>query len=394
MTRIEGDFLSSPGLQRLLSLLTDAGHQALIVGGAVRNALLGDDVSDVDLSTDALPGRVAELAKSAGMKAVPTGIDHGTVTIITPDSDRWRSFEVTTFRRDVETDGRFAVVSFSTDIADDARRRDFTMNALYATADGRVLDPIGGLPDLMARRLRFVGDARARIAEDYLRILRFFRFHAWYGAAGAADPEAVAACAELAHGLDRISKERIGDEMRKLLSAPAPGDALHLMDVTGVLQHILPGAKIEVLDSLLKIEDLPDWVLRLATLQADDPRQSMRLSNDTNENILHLQRLVARDDDLERIAYTCDKQLARQLALYRLALGRDVPTDWNHQIDHAHSQKLPISAADLMPAMTGPALGIALRAADEHWIETGFQANRDELLAVARAAGRQAGAEQ
>lgn len=394
MIRIEGEFLSSPGLQRLLSVLTDSGYQALIVGGAVRNALLDENVSDVDLSTDAVPERVAELAKGAGMKAVPTGIDHGTVTIVTPDDNRWRSFEVTTFRRDVETDGRHAVVSFSTAIEDDAQRRDFTMNALYATADGRVLDPIGGLPDLMARRLRFVGDARARITEDYLRILRFFRFHAWYGAPGTADPNAVAACAELAQGLDRISKERIGDEMRKLLSAPDPGDALRLMDETGVLQQILPGARIGLFNALLDVEDQPDWVLRLATLQADDPRTALRLSNSTFENIAKLQQLAGGDDSLERVAYTYGTELARQLALYRLALGQNLSPDWAGRINHAHSQKLPIRAADLMPAMNGPALGIALRAADEHWIKTGFQASRDELLTVARTAGLQAGADR
>lgn len=394
MIRIEGEFLSSPGLQRLLSALTDAGHQALIVGGAVRNALLGENVSDVDLSTDARPERVADLAKDVGMKAVPTGIDHGTVTIVAPDDNRWRSFEVTTFRRDVETDGRHAVVSFSTAIEDDAQRRDFTMNALYATADGQVLDPIGGLPDLMARKLRFVGDARARITEDYLRILRFFRFHAWYGAPGAADPDAVAACADLAQGLDRISKERIGDEMRKLLSAPDPGDALRLMNETGVLQQILPGAGIDLFNALLRVEDPPDWVLRLATLQADDPRTALRLGNRTFENIARLQNLAGRDDSLERVAYTHGTQLARQLALYRLALGHSISPDWAQRINHAQSQKLPICAADLMPAMNGPALGIALRAADEHWIETGFQASRDELLTVARAAGLQAGADR
>ena len=393
MTRIEGNFLSSPGLHRVLSVLTGGGHQALIVGGAVRNALLGQTVSDIDLATDARPERVVELTQAAGLKAVPTGIDHGTVTIVTGDDLPWRSFEVTTFRRDIETDGRHAVVSFSTDIADDARRRDFTMNALYATADGRVLDPIGGLPDLLARRLRFVGKARARITEDYLRILRFFRFHAWYGAPGAADPDAVTACGELAQGLQRISKERIGDEMRKLLSAPNPGDALHLMDQTGVLQQVLPGARLDTLQALLTCEDQPDWVLRLAALQADDPRAALRIGNSAVETVALLQRLSDREDSLERVSYTHGKDLARQLALYRMAIGRDIPPDWRHRIEQAHAQKLPIAASDLMPHITGPALGIALRAAEAHWIETGFQASRDRLLSIARSAGRQGGAQ-
>ena len=387
MSAIRAEFLSSPGLQQVLTTLTAAGHQALIVGGAVRNAVLGEDVSDVDLSTDALPQQVIDLAGAAGLKTVPTGIEHGTVTVLTTESGPWRSFEITTFRRDVETDGRHAVVSFSTDLAEDARRRDFTMNALYATAKGEVLDPIGGLPDLLARRLRFVGDARARITEDYLRILRFFRFHAWYGAPGAADPDALAACAELAAGLNRISKERIGEEMQKLLKAPDPMDALCLMEQTGVLQHVLPGARLDLLTALRRVETAPDWRLRLATLQADDPRGSLRLSNRSARTVMQLRELAQGDDSLERIAYRHGQDLGRQVAQYRLAEGRDLPPDWDRRIQRAAQQKLPISATDLMPQLSGAALGAALRMAEDHWIDSDFRATAPDLLALARGAG-------
>src|SRR5690606_28837267 len=157
--------------------LREHGHRALVVGGAVRNAVLGIAPGDIDISTDARPERVQELAEAAGLRQIPTGIDHGTVTVMVDGEP----FEVTTFRRDVATDGRRAVVEFSTDVADDARRRDFTMNALYLEADGSVVDPLGGLEDALARRVRFIEDSKQRIREDYLRILRFFRFNAWYG---------------------------------------------------------------------------------------------------------------------------------------------------------------------------------------------------------------------
>ena len=192
MTRLGDPWLVAPRTQAVCALLTEAGHAAYLVGGCVRNALLGAPVADIDLATDALPQAVLALAEAAGVKAVPTGIEHGTVTLVLEG----QPFEVTTFRRDVETFGRHAVVAFSRDIAEDAARRDFTMNALYAKPDGALVDPLGGLPDLRAGRVRFVGAAEARIAEDYLRILRFFRFHAWYGhPEDGLDPEGLAACA-------------------------------------------------------------------------------------------------------------------------------------------------------------------------------------------------------
>jgi poly(A) polymerase len=175
--RITGDWLAQPGTQALCGALEAAGYRALFVGGCVRNALLGVSVADVDIATDARPETVTRLAEAAGLRVVPTGIEHGTVTVIAGGVPH----EVTTFRRDVETDGRRAVVAFAQDVAEDAARRDFTMNALYADLRGNVIDPLSGLPDLVARRLRFVGDAHQRIREDYLRILRFFRFHAHYG---------------------------------------------------------------------------------------------------------------------------------------------------------------------------------------------------------------------
>ena len=235
--RINADWIRAEGLQSVMGLLTVAGHQAFLVGGCVRNALISQPVADIDIATDAVPERVVALAEQAGHKVVPTGIDHGTVTVIAGGEVH----EVTTFRRDVATDGRRATVAYATDLADDAARRDFTMNALYADASGQIYDPLGGLPDLLARRVRFVGDAAARIKEDYLRILRFFRFHAWYGDPGRGiDAEALAACAEHANGISRLSCERVGHEMRKLLAAPDPAPSVAAMHSAGILQQVLP----------------------------------------------------------------------------------------------------------------------------------------------------------
>ncbi|TGN45943.1 CCA tRNA nucleotidyltransferase, partial [Paracoccus liaowanqingii] len=261
MTRLPPQILQDQGLRRVLDALQAQGDGAWLVGGVVRNALLGEPLDDIDIATDATPDRVQALASAAGLRAVPTGIDHGTVTLVADG----RGFEVTTFRRDVETDGRHATVAFSTDLAEDAARRDFTMNALYADASGQVIDPVGGLPDLVARHLRFVGDPNARIAEDYLRILRFFRFFARYGRQ--ADPAAVAACAAHRDGLARIARERIGAETKKLLAAPDPGPAVALMAQTGVLDLVLPGADPAALDALLAAEPAPGgWLRRLAAL--------------------------------------------------------------------------------------------------------------------------------
>ena len=215
--KIAGEWIEAAHVQQVLHMLTDAGHQAFLVGGCVRNALLGQPVADIDISTDAMPERVVALAGATGLKAVPTGIEHGTITVVAEGVGH----EITTFRRDVETDGRRAVVAFSTRIEDDAARRDFTMNALYADATGAVVDPMGGLADLWARRVRFVGDADERIREDLLRILRLFRFHAWYGdPEEGLDADGLAACAANSAGIETLSRERIGHEMRRLLAAP------------------------------------------------------------------------------------------------------------------------------------------------------------------------------
>ncbi|MGA1761162.1 MAG: CCA tRNA nucleotidyltransferase, partial [Paracoccaceae bacterium] len=237
--KITGDWISQAACQSVCALLNRHGFAAYFVGGCVRNDLLGAPISDLDISTDARPEIVMDLAQAAGIRAVATGIDHGTVTLVIDG----RPFEITTFRNDVETDGRHAKVRFSTNIADDAARRDFTMNALYADAAGNIIDPLGGLGDLRARHLRFVGIPQDRIREDYLRILRFFRFTAYYGDPDLGfDADALDAIARNLDGLPKLSRERVGSEMTKLLSALDPAPAVAAMRACGVLTALLDGA--------------------------------------------------------------------------------------------------------------------------------------------------------
>ena len=381
--KITAPFLHDPALIAVLDAIEAGGHRALPVGGCVRNAALNMPVADVDIATDARPDRVIALADDAGLRTVPTGIDHGTVTVLSGG----QPFEVTTFRRDVETDGRHAVVVFADRIEDDAQRRDFTMNALYCDRDGTVIDPVGGLDDLAAQRLRFVGRAEDRITEDYLRILRFFRFFAWYGRD--ADADALAACAALRGGLENISKERVGAEMRKLLAAPDPGPAIALMKDAGVLALVLPGADAAGLAAMLAVEDSPNWPRRLAAMAPDDPSAALRLSRDETRVQAVLASALADGFTLDQAAFYLGGDLGRDYALLRAArTGHDLPPGWQDRIDHAASSRLPISAADLMPDLQGPALGQGLRAAESAWVKGGFADRTAALIDIALRAGQ------
>ncbi len=230
-------WLTTGALSRLLGVLDTGGEEARVVGGAVRNALLGLPVAEINVATTAVPEEVVKRAGAAGFKPVPTGIEHGTVTVVIDK----QPFEVTTLRKDIETDGRHAKVAFGRDWKTDAERRDFTINALSAKRDGTVYDYAGGLDDLAARRVRFIGDPGKRIAEDYLRILRFFRFHAAYGTSDHPDAEGIAACIAGRDGLAQLSRERVRMELMKLLVATHAVPALISMTDAGLLLRVLGG---------------------------------------------------------------------------------------------------------------------------------------------------------
>ncbi|MGO8916743.1 MAG: CCA tRNA nucleotidyltransferase [Stellaceae bacterium] len=308
------------------AVLAALGGDGRFVGGCVRDALLGRAIGDIDIATPLPPEEVMRRLEAAKIKAVPTGLAHGTVTAVVPP----RHFEITTLRRDVETDGRHARVAFTADWAADAARRDFTMNALFLDADGNVFDPVGGLGDLRAGRVRFVGDAATRIREDVLRLLRFYRFHAHYGR-GEADAAARAACRALAHLLPTLSGERVAAELLKLLAAPDPLPSLTMMVEDGALQALLPeGQRLELLAALLPLEPTPDPLRRLGALVAGDPgalAERLHLANEQRARLLALAAPpwpvdLAGDETTQRRAlHRLGAALYRDLVLLRAAEG-------------------------------------------------------------------------
>ena len=379
MTVVSGDWLTEAATQVVFDALEAAGHTGYFVGGCVRNALLDAPVADVDITTAATPDLVSAAATAAGLKVVPTGIDHGTVTVVSDGIPH----EITTFRRDVETDGRHAQVAFSTSLEEDAARRDFTMNALYADRHGEVTDPVGGLPDLKARRLRFIGDADARIAEDYLRILRFFRFHAWYGdVEQGLDADGLAACAAGADGLGQLSAERIGSEMKKLLRAPDPSPSVAAMAHAGILARVMPGANAEALPILVHLEagQAPRLARRVACLGGEDLKELWRLSKAEAKETSLLRNLIGEDTGLAEIAYRHGADSALDVALLRGALfEQPLSNQTQDSIAKGAEAKFPVKAADLTK-YEGPELGAKLKELEASWIASGFALTKAELL--------------
>ena len=405
--RIEAEWLRDPDLQRALAALSRNGEEARVVGGSVRNALMGLPVTDIDIATTALPEAVIEAGREAGFKAVPTGIAHGTVTLV---ANR-RPFEVTTLRRDRETDGRHAEVVFGRDWETDARRRDFTINALYCDADGAVVDLVGGARDIETRTLRFIGDAAARIEEDYLRILRFYRFFAWYGE-GRPDADGIRATARLKGGLERLSAERVWAEMRKLLAAPDPSRALLWMRQAGVLSAVLPESErwgIDGIHALTRVEAERDWpadpLLRLMAIVPPDAARmadlaarlklsraerdrltawamseplSARMSDTALRSALYFGDAEAVRDRLRLALVASSSGEAGQEAADRLRLDAMLRTAKRFE-----KPKMPVSGADLSAAgiAAGPDMGATLRRLEAAWVDSGFVLDRAALLA-------------
>lgn len=380
--RIEAPWVNVPGAAQVWALLTRAGYRGWYVGGCVRNTLIGHAVSDIDITTDARPEQIMAAADAAGVRAIPTGIAHGTVTLV-PDG---HPVEVTTLRRDVATDGRHATVVFTDTIAADAQRRDFTMNALYALPDGTVVDPLGGLVDLMARRVRFVGDPGARIAEDYLRILRFFRFHAWFGdPAQGIDAEGLAACAAHLDGLDSLSRERVGVELIKLLSAPDPAPAMAAMRSCGALLRLLPGAGTGLLTVLVHVEQVagltPDPLRRLTALGGDGVAAALRLSTASAARLQHLRDGIEGPTGPGELGYRLGEAMAMDILALRAALREQEIDPVQAEIAKIGAGRTcPVRAADLMPKLQGAALGQALKQIETRWIASGFTLDRAALL--------------
>jgi len=398
-------WLTAGALPQVLAVLDHAGEEARVVGGAVRNAMFGQTPDEIDIATTAVPDTVIERARAAGFKAVPTGIDHGTVTVIVDGTP----FEVTTLRADVETYGRKAKVAFGRDWKTDAERRDFTINALSVDRAGEVFDYVGGLADIDARRVRFIGDPAKRIAEDFLRILRFFRFHATYGS-GPPDPAGLKACIAAREGLGQLSRERVRMELLKLLRAAHATPTLAVMTETGLLEAVLGGVPLLAsFENTCKVEAAVgaegDPVRRLAALgvsvveDAERLWQRLRLTNSEHA------RLTSIAEGWQRISPAQGEGAWREL-IYRIGPDRFVDrvlVAWSRSPAGAADPEwtafatlparwtapsFPLKSKDFTKrgVEKGPRLGATLAAAEEAWIAAGFPADKAALAAIADAA--------
>lgn len=395
--RIDAPFLRDPAVRAVFAAVGTGGDEVRAVGGAVRDTLLGRPVVDVDFATTAPPAVVSARGAAAGMRPVPTGIEHGTVTLVA----NGRAFEVTTLREDVETDGRHAVVRFGRDWTADALRRDFTMNALSLGTDGTLHDPAGGYDDILSHRIRFIGDAGSRIAEDRLRLLRLFRFHAELGF-GAFDPAALSAAIRARAGLRDLAAERIAQEMRKLVLAPYAVPVAEAMQDAGILTVVLGIAYPAQLGRVVAFEAAaglaPGATRRLAALAG-------RVAEDVERTAMRL-RLSNADRDGMAVAVDAAPRLeppldlaALRVAAYRLggdglaaSLAQAAATGGRGIANYVSAfdairgwpiPQLPVSGSDLIAAgmRPGPAIGAVLRSIEEWWIARGFAPDRAALVA-------------
>ncbi|GAA5097570.1 CCA tRNA nucleotidyltransferase [Bartonella acomydis] len=401
-------WLQNNDIQTLLRVLSLDGEEARIVGGAVRNQLLGQTICDIDIATTCLPQQIIARAEEAGFKAIPTGVAFGTITVVSPSC----SYEVTTLRCDVETDGRHAKVVFGRDWQKDAERRDFTINALYCDAAGRLYDDVGGLKDIASRTIRFIGVAENRIREDYLRILRFFRFFAWYGA-GRPDVQGLKACVCLKDGLQKLSAERIWAEMKKLLIAADPTRALLWMRQSGILTRIFPETEkwgIDAIHSLVKTEQALGWeadpLLRLESLLPPDPirlhemAQRLRLSHKEKTRLkewaeLEMIKQNCSDGFVQKLIYFHGRQPVLDQLSLSVAVARGAILKESEALQNAVNyiglyqlaQKwqiptFPVTGKDLIQKgfTKGVLLGEKLKELEMIWIESGFLIDRHTLL--------------
>lgn len=415
LTPAQADFLDREALQAIFSHVEQAGGEIRVNGGAVRNALLGEPVNDIDLSTTLTPDAVTQVLEAGGIKVIATGIEHGTVTAVAGG----HGYEITTLREDVETDGRRAIVRFGTDWRADALRRDFTMNALYCDRDGALFDPLGGYADLIARQVRFIGSAQARIGEDHLRILRFFRMFAWYGS-GRPDADGLKACARARESIATLSVERVWHELKRLLGAPDPTRAVLWMRNTGVLAAALPETGdwgVDALGELVAVE-------RELGLPADAMARLMAILPPREERVAKLvSRLKLSKDEARRLTGWAaqaphegvldDAALAQRLyrdgagavgdmllveaareRVWRGATERAERLVAMVRFAHAWQRpEFPLAGADLLQAglKPGPAVGRLLARLEAQWVDSGFEPDRQALLAEAvRLAGEPA----
>ncbi len=380
-------WLKSAAVRLIWKILSSNGNKVYFVGGCVRDSIQGREIKDVDISTDALPSRVIEMVEAAGLKVIKTGFEHGSVKVLIEQD----SFEVTTFRSDLVTDGRHSKVSFSRNILDDASRRDFTMNAIYMTIDGDILDPLYGWEDLVNGYVRFIGKPEKRIKEDYLRILRYFRFISTYGEhINYKDDIAVQACSEAIEGLKTLSQSRIWEELQKILLAADPYPVLKLMKVSKILDEILPSANIECLANFLKIErkvKLEAIVMnRLLALNVNSVRFWVEKFPLTKEQCAWVSKVLISISDNSSPKVKGYKY-GMNLALVSLALVNANSFEKFDQNDLADiklgcSKKFPLSSSDLLEFFSpSKELGDELKRLKVLWFDSDLELDRNDLLA-------------
>lgn len=398
----EAEWLRSDATQAVFKALNTGDYEARAVGGAIRNTILGQKVKDIDIATNADPDTSMSLAQNAGLKVIPTGLQHGTITVVSDNIP----YEVTTLRQDVETDGRRAKVAFTTNWKADASRRDFTMNALYVDAKGNLYDPLNGYEDLKAKRVRFIGNPTDRIREDYLRILRYFRFKAEYGL-DTLDLPSLHACVREKEGLRQLSAERISTEMQRLLIAPAALKVIETMFSYGLLTDILGSIanpatlkKLIELDTILKHR--PDCMLRLAVLslyiREDGVRitKRFRLSNEQKKDLLQILQTpdtvnkTLTELQAKELLYRLKTDAYRNKILYHWSLSADLPdnSQWKKLYDLPETWQppaFPLKGRHLseIGVCNGPEMGKLLKSLEKTWIENDFSFSRKKLLQIA-----------
>ncbi len=405
-------WLNLAGLQKLFEILERGGEETRVNGGAVRNSILGETIGDVDLSTTLTPDKVLQRLEEAGVKAIATGLSHGTITAVIDN----HAYEITTLRSDIETDGRRAVVEFGRSWVEDAGRRDLTMNALYCDRYGNVFDPLDGYQDLVSRNVRFIGEASQRIEEDYLRILRFFRFFARYGE-GRPDGEGLKACARLKEGISSLSAERVWMELKKILSVRDPARALLWMRTTGVLTQTLPESEkwgIDFVSDLISAEQNLGWdvdiMARLQIMLPPNPEKMEELAGRLKFSRVEKKRLLEwvkaelpnsaiSKIDLEKIIYRDGKKAIHDRLRNEIVRQRHIARETDDALVKAEKfinllgwtsnwqrPVFPLKGRDLRKAGvdSGPKMGEELKRLEEEWVDSGFLMSRAELLAGLR----------
>ena len=381
----ETKWLRNPSAQKLSKLYKNFGYQVLFVGGCVRNTILKMPVTDIDLATDAQPEEIIKIAKENNIRFVPTGLAHGTITLIIDN----KNYQITTFRTDFDHDGRYAKVEFTESLLLDASRRDLTINALYCNHVGEVIDPLNGLDDIKKQKIKFIGNPNERIKEDNLRILRFFRFQAIYGNKNLEiDSIALEACHNHKSKLAALSKERITSELRKILSAPNPLEVIIKMNETGVLNELFQNVSIDSLEAYLKTEEKfkinINWLGRLLSLQVTQEEESLKLTRCEFKFLKQTKSAIENQIHVLEFSYYNGVENGKIYSILQNFRHNNILNkNLLNQINSLATKKFPITAKDLMPEIRGKKLGEALRSLEDRWIKSNFTLSKKDLLAEA-----------